>query len=149
MDLPLAQLRSLLVSKICLLGSHRLTKTHCFHHMFESWTALICWESLMAKETTHIKHSSFPLFHRPWKMSKDGAKDSNLDLGTPPWALGTFAVSIHVPLSRPKMRLEQCSLRQRMLLEKNLQSTQCQIFELDTTPRSVGQLKRVQAKVAP
>ena len=60
-------------------------------------------------------------FHRQWKMSKDGAKNSNLDLGTPPWALGTFAVSIHVLLSQPKMRLEQRSLRQRMLIEKSLQ----------------------------
>ena len=53
------------------------------------------------------------------------------------------------PLSQPKMRLEQCSLRQRVLLAKNLQSTQCQTFELDTTPRLVGQLRCVQAKVAP
>ena len=60
MDLPLAQLRSLLVSKICLLGSHWLTRTHCLHHMFKSWTVQICWESLRAKETTHIKHASFP-----------------------------------------------------------------------------------------
>ena len=49
----------------------------------------------------------FPIFHRQWKMSNDGAKKSDLDLGTPPWALGTFAVSIHVPLSQPKMHLEQ------------------------------------------
>ena len=82
-------------------------------------------------------------------MSKDGAKIPSLDLGTPPWALGTFAVSTRVPLSQPKMRLEQCSLRQRVLLENNLQSTQCQTFELDTTPRLVGQLRCVQAKVAP
>ena len=52
------------------------------------------------------------------KCPKNGAKMSNLDLGTPPWALGIFAVSIHVLLSQPKMRLEQCSLRQRMQLEK-------------------------------
>ena len=75
MDLPLAQLRSLLASKICRLGSHWLTRTHCLHHMFKSWTVLICWESLQAKETVHIKHASFPFFHRQWKMAKDGAKN--------------------------------------------------------------------------
>ena len=47
------------------------------------------------------------------------------------------------------MRLEQCSLRQRTLPEKKLQSTQCQTYELDTTPLFVGQLRCVQAKIAP
>ena len=82
-------------------------------------------------------------------MSKDGAKKPSIDLGTLPWAFGAFADSIHVPLSQPKMRLKHCSLRQRMLLEKNLQSTQYQIFELDTTPRLIGRLRCVQAKIAP
>ena len=37
------------VSKICLLGGHWLTKTHCLHRMFKSWTVLICWESPLGK----------------------------------------------------------------------------------------------------
>ena len=36
MDLPLAQLRPLLVSKIRLLGGHWFAKIHCLHHMFKS-----------------------------------------------------------------------------------------------------------------
>ena len=63
-------------------------------------------------------------------MPKDGAKDSSIDLGTPPWALGTSAVSIHVPLGQPQMRLEQCSLRQRMLLEKHLVVNPVQNFRV-------------------
>ena len=105
---------------------------------------------LWAKETTHIKQASSPVF--PQKMGNVQrwcVKKSSIDLGTPPWALAFLAVSAHVPLSQPKVRLEQCSLRQRMLLEKNVQSAQCQTFGLETTPRLAGRLRCVQAKVAP
>ena len=43
--------------------------------MFKSWTVLICWEPVWAKETTHMKHASFPVVSTEnGKYTKDGAK---------------------------------------------------------------------------
>ena len=151
MDLPLAQWRSLLVSKICLLGSLWLAKTHGLHHMFNSWTVLICWESLIrAKETTHIKHASFPFSTDSGKCPLMVQKIQTLTLAPHHGHLSIFAVAIHVPLNQP----QRCVLNNAVsgsacYSKKKLQSIECQTFELDTTPRLVGQLKCVQAKVAP
>ena len=41
----------------------------------------------------------FPIFPLTMGNVQGGAKNANIDLGTPQWALGNFAVSIHVPLS--------------------------------------------------
>ena len=150
MDLPLARLRSLLVPKFAFWAAIGFPKFNCLHHMFKSWTVLICWESLCTKETTHIKHAFSPVF--PLKRDiffPKMVRKSSIDLGIPLCAFGDFAVSIHVRLNQPMMRLQQCNFRQRMLLERKLQSTQCQTFELDTTPRLVGRLRCVHAKSCP
>ena len=103
MDLPLAQLRSLLASKICLLGGHWLTRTHCLHHVLKSWTVPICWKSSGQKETTHIKQASSPVF--PQKMGNVQrwcVKKSSIDIGAPPWALAFLVVSAHVSFESTK-----------------------------------------------
>ena len=105
---------------------------------------------LILELLNQTKSNSPVALHSGVKTENVGpAAESSIDLGTSLWTLGVFAVSIHAPLTQPKMRLEQCSLRQRMLLENNLQLSQCQTFELETTPRLAGQLRCVQAKVAP
>ena len=148
MDLTLARLRSLLVSKICLLGGHWLAKTQ----LSPSYVQIVDSSDLLGVPLGKRNHPHqtcvFPRF-----SIENGfpnlVQKSNIDLGTPPCALGAFVVSIHVRLNQPKLRLQQRNLRQRMLLEKHLQSTQCQTFELDTTPRLVGRLRCAQAKSCP